>query len=121
MKFAFFDENGSVVSAHNDDTVFELPKNAVALGDEQWENRCNLRLIDGEIEVVVIETTREDAAATVRRERNRLLVKNVDSCNPLRWENMSEDGKAKIRKYREALLNVPEQEGFPFNIEWPVL
>lgn len=121
MKFAFFDENGSVVSAHNDDTVFELPKNAVALDDDKWENRCNLRLLSGEVVAIEPEASAEDLAATVRRERNRLLVKNVDSINPLRWEAMEESEKDKIRKYREDLLKVPEQKGFPFNIEWPNL
>ncbi|XTZ40526.1 phage tail assembly chaperone [Salmonella enterica] len=34
--------------------------------------------------------------------------------------DVSDDIKNKFRPYREALRNLPEQAGFPFDIEWPV-
>lgn len=47
MRFAFYDENGRVISAFNDETVIELPTGAVELTEEQFDNRFNYQLIDG--------------------------------------------------------------------------
>ncbi len=49
MRFAFFDQQGRVESAHNDDTVSELPEGAVELSVDQWEDRFNLRFVSGNI------------------------------------------------------------------------
>lgn len=119
MKYAFFDESGRIVSAHDDATVSSVPKGAEGLTDEQWADRCNLRLIEGEIKVVEPEASYEAAAFLARRERTRRLAADVDSINPLRWEGMSENEKTKLHEYRQALLDITKQKGFPFNIEWP--
>lgn len=49
MLFAFFDEQGRVREAHNDETVTELPAGAIELNDGQWGKRFDLRLVDGEL------------------------------------------------------------------------
>lgn len=121
MKYAFFNDDGSVRSAHNDQTIDEVPSGAVSLSEEQWENRCNLRLVDGELFVVESQVSREDMEAHVRRERSRLLAKNVDCVNPIRWESMNATEKQALRDYRQALLDIPEQSGFPFEVVWPEL
>lgn len=60
---------------------------------------------------------RPDAADRVRAERDRLLlecdwvvIKNTEKGTniPLEWE-----------VYRQALRDIPDQEGFPYDIEWP--
>ena len=58
-------------------------------------------------------------AAQVRQHRNYLLSTTVDSVNPMRWELLSEVEKETWRGYRQALLDVPSQEGFPWNVVWP--
>jgi hypothetical protein len=59
----------------------------------------------------------------VRRQRNDLLKEVVDpvASNPLRWESLSVQAQENLRKYRQQLLDVPQQEGFPQNVVWPVL
>jgi hypothetical protein len=59
----------------------------------------------------------------VRRQRNDLLKEVVDTVvsNPLRWESLSVQAQENFRKYRQQLLDVPQQEGFPRNVVWPVL
>lgn len=47
MRFAILDANGLVLSAHNDETVNELPPGAAPLDEEQWQRRFYLRW-DGE-------------------------------------------------------------------------
>ena len=33
----------------------------------------------------------------------------------------TEEKKAKYREYRQALRNIPQQEGFPYDVQYPVL
>ena len=56
----------------------------------------------------------------VRAERDRLLLE-VDAVadNPLRWAALSSDKQAEWATYRTALLDVPQQAGFPDTITWP--
>lgn len=55
----------------------------------------------------------------IRRKRNILLKKTVDSLNPIRWATMSEVQKNAWIEYRQALLDIPQQEQFPNNVIWP--
>lgn len=61
-------------------------------------------------------------ASAVRKERDALLTQmdRVVS-NPLRWAGLTQNEKDAYATYRQALLDVPQQDGFPLNVEWPVL
>lgn len=50
------------------------------------------------------------------------LLKDVDAIagNVLRWADMSAEKQAEWSTYRQALLDVPQQSGFPSIITWPV-
>ena len=41
--------------------------------------------------------------------------------NPLRYEVLTDEQKTKLATYRQALLDVPQQDGFPSRIDWPHL
>tara|TARA_R110000744_G_C19327064_1_gene558165 strand:+ start:1261 stop:1734 length:474 start_codon:yes stop_codon:yes gene_type:complete len=56
-----------------------------------------------------------------RDNRDFLLRLNIDSLNPIRWNEMDESQQIVWTGYRNNLLNVPQQEGFPWDIEWPPL
>lgn len=60
-------------------------------------------------------------AETVRNDRDSILRNVVDPLvsNPLRWADMTAEKQAEWTAYRRALLDVPQQEGFPINITWP--
>ena len=57
----------------------------------------------------------------IRQERNGILTTVVDPLvsNPLRWADLTSDKQAEWATYRQALLDVPQQAGFPTNITWP--
>jgi len=57
----------------------------------------------------------------IRSERDFILKKEVDPLvtNPLRWADLTAEKQAEWAAYRTALLNVPQQEDFPLNVEWP--
>lgn len=66
-----------------------------------------------------IDAETASKAAEVRKERNRLLADWVDRMNPIVWEVMTEKQKQGWRDYRQALLDVPDQVGFPGSVKWP--
>ena len=67
-----------------------------------------------------VEPTLEQMQIQTRNKRNQLLGQ-LDSLvsNPLRWAGLSDQEKADVAAYRTALLNVPQQPGFPLDITWP--
>ena len=72
-----------------------------------------------------VEPTQEEldleTAKIIRMQRNFILVSEVDPIitNILRWEELDPIGQNKWRQYRQELLDVPNQEGFPNGIVWP--
>lgn len=94
--------------------------------DMTIDNSALLALIGSDFTAYVAPTQEELDAATaaeVRNERNRRLVSEVDPIvsNPLRWGAMSEQEQADMSAFRMALLDVPQQAGFPNTISWPSL
>lgn len=77
-----------------------LPGGIAALDQSAWDDRI---------------------AQIARGERESRLANDVDPLvsNPLRWEELSESKQQEWRDYRTALLNVPNQDGFPNDIDWP--
>ncbi len=59
-------------------------------------------------------------ADEVRAQRS-VLLKDVDAVagNVLRWAVLSADQQALWSDYRQALLDVPSQGGFPHDVVWP--
>tara|TARA_B100000683_G_C12455148_1_gene541729 strand:+ start:204 stop:611 length:408 start_codon:yes stop_codon:yes gene_type:complete len=64
----------------------------------------------------------EEAALEARTRRNQMLV-DLDAIvmSPMRYAEYSESYKESLSAYRKALLDVPQQSGFPNNINWPEL
>jgi hypothetical protein len=60
-------------------------------------------------------------ASDARMVRDQFLADIVDPVvsNPLRWADMTTEKQNEWAAYRTALLNVPDQSGFPNNISWP--
>jgi len=57
----------------------------------------------------------------VRAERDMKLATEVDPIagNALRWAELSTEQQQAWSVYRQALLDIPQQAGFPDNITWP--
>jgi hypothetical protein len=111
-------------------TFFDLAKEgAVSLSplnylDEETETVKTAASIE---EVLALgKTTQEQAdvfkAALIREQRN-VLLSDIDQIvtNPLRWGALSTTDKENFAAYRQALLDVPQQSGFPWAVVWPTL
>tara|TARA_R110000782_G_scaffold205207_1_gene293526 strand:+ start:1731 stop:2135 length:405 start_codon:yes stop_codon:yes gene_type:complete len=59
------------------------------------------------------------AAVEVRGKREQLLKESVDIINAVRWASMTEEQQGVLATYRQALLDITAQEGFPNDITWP--
>ena len=91
--------------------------------DTTIDNSALLTLIGDDKEAftpLTAEQNEAELAEAARMHRNFLLGE-MDSIisNPLRWNAMSSDKQAEWTTYRQALLDVPAQSGFPETISWP--
>jgi hypothetical protein len=64
----------------------------------------------------VIDIDRSSSHA--RKSRNQLLAQ-VDRVNPVWYASLTAEQQTELAHYRQALLDVPQQESFPSNISWP--
>jgi len=61
----------------------------------------------------------EISGIQIRSERNRLLA-DIDRVNPIWYASLATDQQQELVAYRQALLSVPQQSGFPQTVTWPV-
>lgn len=93
--------------------------------DTTIDNDAVMALIGDDFTAYVVPTQAEldaAAAAQVRAERDSILARVVDpiASNALRWADMTTEQQNAWTQYRTDLLNVPQQNGFPYNIVWPI-
>lgn len=79
------------------------------------------KMVDGEWVAPTQEELHAVAASNVRSERDLKLATEVDPIagNALRWSALTAEQQQAWADYRQALLDVPEQSGFPHNVTWP--
>jgi hypothetical protein len=61
----------------------------------------------------------EGATARALQKRDNLLKDGPDRISPVWWDAMSQSQKDSWVSYRTALLDVPQQSGYPLQIIWP--
>jgi hypothetical protein len=81
----------------------------------QWFTKYSVADLDAE-GIAAVDAAQ---ATAMRNERSKRLAETVDTVNAIRWAAMSEEQQTAWTNYRNALLDVPEQSGFPFEINWP--
>ena len=80
----------------------------------QWNRKTSVWDYDRDIHLKI--ETEEN-----RRQRDRHLVELDDLVNnPLRFSSYTDQHKVDLANYRQALLGVPQQDGFPNDVVWPV-
>ncbi|NBK26426.1 MAG: hypothetical protein EOM68_31005 [Spirochaetia bacterium] len=66
------------------------------------------------------EQEKQTLAAEIRAERNRLLDKADIEVNKA-IDQGNTGAEAEARAYRQALRDIPDQAGFPYDVVWPTL
>jgi len=92
--------------------------------DTTIDNDVLLGLIGSNFEAYVPPTQAEldaQAAVGVRHQRDWLLQTQVDPIvsNPLRWDSLTDEEKLEVTVFRQNLLDISQQSGWPHYIEWP--
>lgn len=67
------------------------------------------------------EMTTEQLAENLRQRRNKYLTIYVDTINAVRWSSFTDEQKLAWQKYRQDLLDLPQQDGFPYNVLLPTI
>ena len=57
-------------------------------------------------------------ADSVRDQRNAFL-QEIDSVSATRYASLTTEQQTELQQYRQALLAVPQQTGFPGTVTWP--
>ena len=119
-------KTGTMIVPHSDkafaENTLNLGEPVKILTDAEWEaSDCLARFIDGTLVIGKTDTEKTYQKATeARQERDKLLLLSDIEVNKAE-DLQDEEAIAKVRIYRQALRDVPGQEGFPTNIIWPVL
>jgi hypothetical protein len=53
------------------------------------------------------------------RNRRTQCLSAIDRINPLWWNSMTQSQQDEVAQYRQALLDITAQPGYPTQIEWP--
>lgn len=94
----------------SDGVVLEIPPYSSPLDRFDYTTKTVIRATDQQV-----LSAKWDV---VRAERDRLLSMTVDRINPIRWEALSQEQRAAVAEYRDALLDVTKQSD-PDNVLWP--
>ncbi len=110
--FAYGDRE-SLEEAENEYRTGQLFDYAVPI--QEWRESDGVaRYVDGQVVLGIpkdqIKTIQEDS---IRNERY-LRLRQCDRISPMRWNHMTEEQRKAWDDYRLALLNIPQQEGFPW-------
>lgn len=80
----------------------------------------NAGTIEDYVEPQPRELTYEEKADIIRSNRDYLLKQlDVVISNPLRWNDLTPEKQNILAEYRKALLDIPQQSGFPDEASFP--
>lgn len=109
------------------DEKIRVPHNVKAVSEETWEQHGGIaRLVDGEIVLGEPEEhVRERQEQAIRFERD-VRLRKCDKMSPMRWLVLTDEQKQQWADYRQTLLDIPQQPGFPWEgdvaaVPWPEL
>ena len=71
--------------------------------------------------VIILQEKTDQETVKVRNARNSMLAETDWVELPSSSIRLSAETMTNYMNYRQALRDIPSQEGFPFNITWPIL
>lgn len=111
---------GEVISHYttNDPSQIEVNVGDATYIEGKWDHK-QYKIINGE------PVARTEPIAPLipldtqtRSQRNGLLA-DIDRVNPIWYNSLTIEQQTSLAVYRQALLDVPAQPGFPENVTWP--
>lgn len=97
------------------------------VSEEDWAANGSCARVEGSSIVLgkPADVLHQEHCGRIRYERD-VRLRKCDKMNPMRWASMTEEQQRAWVTYRQALLDVPQQEGFPWNGDldkapWPTM
>jgi hypothetical protein len=122
MATSYLDENGEYIVSMRTltpDEITELEERGCKLVPERQEHwyDWNSQTEDWDYN----ETVHVDYMTEYVRANRDVKLRKLDRkiASPLRYSAFSQELKDEIGVYRQALLDVPQQQGFPLEVVWP--
>ena len=132
-KYVYLKINGDSVEAYGDEESLRAAEEKMHTGQlydyavlmEDWDSHEGAaRIVDGKL-VLGMDPRRlaEEQGEYIRHERY-LRLRQCDKISPMRWNAMTDEQKQAWTDYRIALLDIPQQKGFPWDgdpdkVPWP--
>lgn len=103
MKYAYFDKEGRVETAANDDTIRACPQGAVELSEEQFANRFDLSLVDGVlvIDPYILPPKAQKELDAINEAKRAAAYKNESDPLFFKWQRGEVDKQAWLDKVAE--------------------
>lgn len=144
MLYVMFGEDNRVNFAANDETISVLPQGAYSVTQEQWDDRFNLLLVDGEVtysplgpvvptpaEVLASQSLKLQALTVeYNAQKNALTnrIATIQDAIDLEMATPEEEAEHPVRvsqlkawkTYGVLLGRVTTQVGWPPDVVWPV-
>lgn len=120
MNYSIYNpETGEIVSnfGTNDAAQVEINLAGKSYIEGTWDGR-KFMVVDGQVVDRPEPTPAPPGAQQIRLQRNGLLS-DVDRVNPIWYSSLTTTQQTELADYRQALLDVPAQPGFPANVVWP--
>jgi len=127
MKYAHYNEDTfELIGWYTKDIHDLIPEPNMEVSEEVWQEslKYNYNCVDIINSCLIKKdfSTLEERMSTVRNSRNfKLSELDLIIGNPFRFQELSDDTKNKLKEYRQNLLDVPQQSGFPDNVIWPIM
>jgi hypothetical protein len=121
MIFSFYDPDTGIIKGHINcqDSVADQVR-AQGHVVEGWFESGQYRVVNDQVQK--IEDTgniKSDRADILRATRDQCLGQ-VDRVNPVWYATLSPQQQQDLATYRQALLDIPQQPGWPIDVIWPI-
>lgn len=109
------------------ENVLNLGEPIAELTEQEWNDAGGLaRMIDGGLFLGKTQAEKDDEQAReVRAKRDRIIAKEdwryTRYNSEVRQGLTPSDDIVALDAYIQALRDIPDQAGFPWNVEWPTL
>lgn len=133
--FIVYVESGEIIRFGNcQDETFNLQANeneylleGITDGSQYVENGALIKIPDSPGHNFIFDYQTKSwvydnqwAVSEALQKRDSLLKDGPDRISPIWWSSMTEKQKLDWSEYRQQLLDVTDQQGFPHDIIWPI-
>lgn len=121
-QYSTYDPGTGVIQGYltnSEHTIDQLKNIYVNIVAGHWD-RTQYCVINNEVVAQSVDLDPDQALVKIqaRSQRDQLLI-DVDRVNPVWYNTLTAEQQQELVTYRQSLLDVPQQTGFPLSVIWP--